>query len=353
MRNFFLLAMLFIANFAIGQSLKTYSGVYPYSPNSNIEGKATYTYREGELGERIYEGKFTFSVRILGTYTATGQFANNEKNGCWVYRSVSQISPATLTVNYKQGIHDGAYRYEEKNRKGIIERSLYVTFLNGHLVGDFKYKDGGDTYITGKYDDQGRKQGKWEFLDLGKRKYTFIFKDDDCSKSACQNVQTGDITNTDFDTVRRYWETHCWQVVDMEKMVRRGKHIDCGVSLDYNQESALQVNTSSYTNNNKIYDVVEEMPSFPGGQDELMTFLSKNIQYPIDAKESGVQGRVICTFVVENNGSITNVKVTKSVSTSLDNEAIRVIQNMPHWNPGKQNGSTVRTKFTLPVIFRL
>ena len=103
----------------------------------------------------------------------------------------------------------------------------------------------------------------------------------------------------------------------------------------------------------KFFDVVEVMPSFPGGQAALFEWLSKNIKYPVVAEENGVQGRVIVTFVVERNGSITDVQVVKSVDPSLDKEAVRVVKAMPHWIPGKQNGSAVRVKFTVPVTFRL
>lgn len=103
----------------------------------------------------------------------------------------------------------------------------------------------------------------------------------------------------------------------------------------------------------KVFDVVEVMPSFPGGQGALFEWLSKNIKYPVVAEENGVQGRVIVTFVVERNGSITDVQVVKSVDPSLDKEAVRVVKAMPHWIPGKQNGSAVRVKFTVPVTFRL
>lgn len=103
----------------------------------------------------------------------------------------------------------------------------------------------------------------------------------------------------------------------------------------------------------KVFDVVEQMPQFPGGQQALFEYLSKNIKYPVIAEENGVQGRVIVTFVVERDGSITDVKVVKSVDPSLDKEAQRVIKSMPHWIPGKQNGSAVRVKYTVPVIFRL
>ncbi len=103
----------------------------------------------------------------------------------------------------------------------------------------------------------------------------------------------------------------------------------------------------------KVFDVVEQMPSFPGGPAALMQFLSSNIKYPVVAEENGVQGRVVCTFVVEKDGSITDVKVVKSVDPSLDKEAMRVVKSMPKWIPGKQNGSAVRVKYTVPVTFRL
>ena len=103
----------------------------------------------------------------------------------------------------------------------------------------------------------------------------------------------------------------------------------------------------------KVFDVVEEMPQFPGGPQALFEYLSKNIKYPVVAEENGVQGRVIVTFVVERDGSMTDVKVVKSVDPSLDKEAQRVVKSMPHWIPGKQNGSAVRVKYTVPVTFRL
>jgi protein TonB len=103
----------------------------------------------------------------------------------------------------------------------------------------------------------------------------------------------------------------------------------------------------------KVFDVVEQMPSFPGGPSALMQYLNSNIKYPVVAEENGVQGRVVCTFVVEKDGSITDVRVVKSVDPSLDKEAMRVVKGMPKWIPGKQNGQAVRVKFNVPVLFRL
>lgn len=103
----------------------------------------------------------------------------------------------------------------------------------------------------------------------------------------------------------------------------------------------------------KVFDVVEQMPSFPGGPSALMEWLSNNVKYPVVAQENGVQGRVVVSFVVERDGSITDVKVVRGVDPSLDKEASRVVKAMPRWIPGKQNGSAVRVKYNVPVAFRL
>lgn len=103
----------------------------------------------------------------------------------------------------------------------------------------------------------------------------------------------------------------------------------------------------------KIFTVVEQMPLFPGGDAALMAYLRDNIHYPTVAAENGVQGRVVVGFVVERDGSITDVNVLRSVDPSLDREAMRVVKGMPRWTPGKQNGSAVRVKYQVPVTFRL
>lgn len=104
---------------------------------------------------------------------------------------------------------------------------------------------------------------------------------------------------------------------------------------------------------NKVFTVVEQMPSFPGGMGALNSYLHNNVRYPTVAQENGVQGRVVVSFVVERDGSITDVQVARSVDPSLDKEAVRVINSMPKWQPGKQNGSSVRVKYNVPVNFKL
>lgn len=103
----------------------------------------------------------------------------------------------------------------------------------------------------------------------------------------------------------------------------------------------------------QIFQVVEEMPEYPGGMAECLKFLAKNIKYPTIAQENGVQGRVIVQFVVNRDGSIVDPVVMRSVDPYLDKEALRVIQMMPKWKPGKQRGKAVRVKYTVPVTFKL
>ena len=119
------------------------------------------------------------------------------------------------------------------------------------------------------------------------------------------------------------------------------------------KEEIAQPEPPKHEEDNKVFEVVEQMPSFPGGYAALMQWLGSNMKYPTIAAENNVQGRVIVQFVVEKDGSVTDVHVAKSVDPSLDKEASRVVKAMPKWIPGKQNGSAVRVKYTVPVTFKL
>ncbi len=126
-----------------------------------------------------------------------------------------------------------------------------------------------------------------------------------------------------------------------------------GVSKAFSDNGSKYIVPLRHVNTGKTFDVVEEMPQFPGGPAALFEFLSKNIQYPKDAEKAKLQGRVIVTFVVKKDGSIADAKVVKTVAPSLDAEALRVINAMPNWTPGKQGGKPVNVKYTVPLTFRL
>lgn len=126
---------------------------------------------------------------------------------------------------------------------------------------------------------------------------------------------------------------------DMETEVEEFVPIDMGDEEEVEEE--------------EIFLVVEQKPQFPGGEAKLYEYLAKNIEYPQIANESGIQGRVYITFVVEKDGSITDVRVLRGIGGGCDEEAIRVVKSMPKWEPGRQRNKPVRVQYNLPIKFTL
>ena len=118
-------------------------------------------------------------------------------------------------------------------------------------------------------------------------------------------------------------------------------------------EKAVESSDPKKVFTGKVYDLVDEMPSFPGGPAELMKWLSSHVQYPAIAIESCIQGTVIVAFIVEPDGSVSNAKLVRSVDPSIDQEALRVVGQMPKWNPGRRAGVPVRVRYCLPIKFKL
>ena len=143
----------------------------------------------------------------------------------------------------------------------------------------------------------------------------------------------------------------------VEDDVEVDDNIDIDVEADQNTEVqeyiAPVVEEEESAEETQIFMVVESMPEYPGGEAALYKYLAENIKYPQMAKESGIQGRVFVTFVVERNGSVTDVRVLRGIGGGCDEEAIRVVQSMPQWTPGKQRGKSVRVQYNLPVKFTL
>ena len=124
---------------------------------------------------------------------------------------------------------------------------------------------------------------------------------------------------------------------------------------EQNEKESKSKEEQNESESNKIFngDDVDQQPSFPGGTNALNTFILSNLKYPVWAQEKGIQGKVVVKFIVEKDGSISNVEVDRSVSTSLDNEAMRVVKAMPKWIPGQINGKAVKVECSLPFVFRL
>ena len=133
----------------------------------------------------------------------------------------------------------------------------------------------------------------------------------------------------------------------------KGNDESGGTVLKAVEEIATPEPPKQEAEQNKVFDVVEQQPQYPGGMGALNQWLGSNIKYPAMAAENGIEGRVIVQFVVERDGSVSGVHVVRGVDPSLDKEATRVVAQMPKWIPGKQNGSAVRVKYTVPVTFRL
>ncbi|MBO5553606.1 MAG: energy transducer TonB [Paludibacteraceae bacterium] len=126
------------------------------------------------------------------------------------------------------------------------------------------------------------------------------------------------------------------------------------VKEEVKEEVKVEEDEREEADENVVFKIVETMPSFPGGDAALMKYIGDNVRYPAIAQENGIQGRTICQFTVERDGSITDIQVLRSSGdASLDKEAKRVIQSMPRWSPGKQRGKPVRVSYTIPINFRL
>jgi len=129
---------------------------------------------------------------------------------------------------------------------------------------------------------------------------------------------------------------------------------DDKVSNGYDSNNAFTIPyRPDYVDEGRVYDVVDQMPQFPGGFEKLKEFIEKNRRYPKSLQARGIQGRVVVTFVVEKTGKISHAKVVRGVDPALDKEALRVIRKMPQWIPGKMCGKNVDVRYTMPVDFRL
>ena len=107
------------------------------------------------------------------------------------------------------------------------------------------------------------------------------------------------------------------------------------------------------TSNDKVFEKVEDMPEFPGGEQAMMDFVSKNVVYPKEAQEKGISGRVMVNFIVEKDGSVNEVKIVRGIGGGCDEEAVRVVKAMPKWKPGKEKGKPVRVSYIMPIFFKL
>ena len=183
------------------------------------------------------------------------------------------------------------------------------------------------------------KRGKWEDAFMNATKYCtrhpyLLKKYPGYIKATCMLAGRGTIQNEDKG----------WEILEENEDFSYAQF-----SFENSWEAYKQRHPEKFT----VYDTVEQMPSFPGGQSALFKYLSDEIIYPAVCINNKIQGRVIVSFIVERDGSITEAKIARSIDPALDKEALRVVRNMPNWIPGKRHGEKVRVKYTIPVTFRL
>lgn len=151
------------------------------------------------------------------------------------------------------------------------------------------------------------------------------------------------------------------QVTTVLEIVDNKTEVETNLSIDAEADESTQIETyvaptqteETETQETEIFTVVEDQPGYPGGDEARIKYLAENIKYPQMARESQIQGTVYVTFVVEKDGRVRDVRVLRGIGGGCDEEAIRVIQNMPRWNPGKQRGKPVRVQFNMPIKFTL
>lgn len=405
---FLLFALSMAVGNGMGQTLKTYSGLYE-------GGKATYTYYEDENGERVKHGKFTYDKGIEGSgvgigaasgrmmsYTTThhvsGNYKNNMKDGEWIYKR------QTKSGDHIFGAFSAVINYAEGNMQGLLNsESVGYQFQmkNNRIIGPVTktVKEKNENWsISGQFDDDGFPDGVWTkkyesggnlYINTEKYVHGLLISDQ------IKNESTGEITRREFDIDPQQFldaqnSTNDSTIVGKfickeEVYFKQGEHDRSNayegwlpemfgsavieIIDEINEEGGYASGQNTYqgipfkeivvidkiedSDEGEIFMVVEQMPQFPGGMEAFDKYLKENLNYPPLAKQQGIQGKVYVQFVINRDGSISDVKVVRGVDSALDEEALRLINSMPRWIPGKQRGKNVRVSYTKPINFTL
>lgn len=289
----------------------SYSEIYRI--NGTIYQKGFYQIKDS----RIKEGQFE-TYYSDGSLHQTGDYLNDVRVGLW-------------KVYYATGEKKSYGNYNSEGKKDSVWVNLYKN---------------GATKSIGNYSN-GDRTGEWlGFFDDGTKNYIEHYND------------TGAFHGTyvDYGTERLLYDTGVYEngnkTGEWKYYFNSGK--PSGVVI---YEKGEPVSATYWNENGKIVNQkkqkVNQNPMFPGGESKIYIFLMKNINYPLEARDRNIQGRVYVSFVIEKTGEITDVNILKGIHPSLDDEAIRVIENMPEWEPGIDQNRIVRVRFSLPIVFKL
>lgn len=338
------------------QELKTYSGPFSIKELGFNHGEATYTYRDAEDGTRIFHGEFNFENDYNNR--VHGKFTDNKQTGIWIFNFDDDT---TYTINFNnEGCPEGEISWTQRGDKwsynikdGVANgpvkisdsyRNTTYSLSNGVADGLYTKTKNGKVVSTGMFAN-GKPVGKWTssdgirtayFDDNGELKY--VVDETTGDKSQYLNFSIPEPETPQFTyNYRGYYRGY-----KPENFLMR----DSKLKPETGADSVVDMSEI-------IYEAVEQQAQFPGGQDALNKWLCYNLSYPKASAEKGVQGRVIVQFIVEKDGSISNPTVSRGVDEDLDKEALRIVKRMPKWQPGKKNGVAVRSRYTMPVTFKL
>lgn len=330
------------------QTLKTYSGKY-------MSGTATYTYKDNPEGGRIYEGDFIY-VGNNGIDKVRGKFKNDKKEGQWTYTYRDFMNPmSVLKVAYKNGMLDGLYQYTSNSSyiSLTIRNGKFVGNINGKNIG-FSYKRGwsGSNYITtlksfkGQFDENGYCDGKWVLQQDDVIYFYGFYEHGVCKRFYREDLTTGDIENV------------TGQISYMINIIIENnyKSIECMIernNIEWKWRSVEKETQVVAEETQEVFEIVDEMPEFSGGIGAMTKYIDEHLNYPTVAREKGIQGRVLVTCVINEDGSVSDAEVKQGLDCDLDKEAIRIVQSMPKWKPGRMGGKNVRVRYIIPVVFRL
>ena len=377
----FTVALCCMAQWASSQEQKQYKGSY-------LQGEAEYGYYEDTGRQRIKHGKYHYQAEIgegdsEEKVVADGTFKHDRKEGEWTFQIVNKA--VIIKASYADGLLSGPFQVQERGQ--VVWN---CEMKNGRITGDFQRNFYG-MKLSGSFDAEGHPVGEWK---CQKRNSTGIeiYQEGVLLKGEETDKTTGNITKrrtgvpaginvedffaaydttgssvkinghfyklssegnpgerypNEFETLMKKWVRY----IERTEGLKEGAEPYAGIP--YRKIIADTKGDLAEEYAGMVFQVVERMPQFPGGYQALHEYMAENLRYPETAQKSGKQGRVILQFIVNTDGSLSDITVERSANPEMDKEAVRLVSTMPKWKPGTQRGIPVRVKYTLPINFRL
>lgn len=298
-------------------------------------------------------------LRLLGNGTYSSEYENEKKLIAFLFVYQDNSIKIRLIKEGSKPVNDFSGHIKIKDGDGDVH-DIYFSYDN---LGQIEPRFGKES--ESEFREIVQKEGVMSaiavengFLNPNKKTYHFKFNLNGFKKAMKYLPSYVNDTNQYDESESDKEESISAEELEaVKEKIKFNIESESNVESSETEEMTKQItdddSSESAESNSKVFDAVEQMPSFPGGPGNIFQYLNKSIRYPVDAEEQGVQGKVVCSFIIETDGLISNIMVIKSVYPSLDKEAIRVIKSMPRWIPGKQYGTAVRVKYTVPVTFRL